>query len=45
MEQGIMAASVQTKLDETKDEQSVTPSDEEYNGEFGSKRSIWSDED
>ena len=36
-----LAASV---LDPTKDDQSITPSDEEYDGEFGSKQTIWDEE-
>ena len=32
-------------LDPTKDEQGVTPSDDEYDGEFGARQySVWSDE-
>ena len=34
-----------THLDPNQDEQSVTPSDEEYDGEFGSKQSVWSSDD
>ncbi len=33
-----------SKLDETKDDQKVTPSEEEYNDEFGAKPySVWDD--
>jgi hypothetical protein len=32
-------------LDPTKDEQGVTPTDDEYDGEFGARQySVWSDE-
>lgn len=36
-----------SKLDSSQDDQSVTPTDEEYNGEFSSRRrrDLWADEE
>lgn len=35
-----------SQLDQTKDDQTVKPTDEEYDGEFGSRRhNVWDDEE
>ena len=31
-------------LDPTKDDQVITPSDDEFDGEFGAKQSVWDEE-
>ena len=35
----------QSVLDPTKDEQDITPVDDPYGDEFGSKHSLWDDDD
>lgn len=34
-----------SQLDSTSDNQNITPTDEEYSGEFQSRRNVWDDEE